>query len=111
MSIYEEVNVIWHDFLIYHFNTFLLCDKFMQPMEIFSYRSHQNLSSVFCRPYEMVIYVIDTSSCTHPMLLFSHLKIYVWSPLVYVPFDKYGLYPSIEMEGIGPDFALNRFCH
>jgi len=26
MSIDEEMNVIGHDFLIYHFDTFLLCD-------------------------------------------------------------------------------------
>ena len=55
----------------------------------------------------MVIHVIDTSSYTHPMLLLSHLKIYVWSPLVYVPIDRYGLYPAFEKAGISPDFVLN----
>ena len=54
----------------------------------------------------MVIHVINASSRAYPMLLFAHLKIYVWSPLVYIPFDRYGLYPAIEMAGISPAFVL-----
>jgi len=77
-------------------------------MEVFGYRSDQYLSSVFCRPYEVVIHVIDTSPRAYPMLLFAHLKIYVWSPLVYIPFDRHGLYPPIEIGGISPATILKK---
>ena len=40
------------------------------------------------------------------MLLFSHIGIYVWSTLVYIPFDRHGLYPAFEKAGISPDFVL-----
>jgi hypothetical protein len=54
----------------------------------------------------MVVHVIDTTSRTHPMLLFSHLKIYIWLPLIYIYFDRHGLYPVFEKAGISPDSVL-----
>jgi hypothetical protein len=44
------------------------------------------------------------------MLLFSHLRIYVWSPLVYIPFDRHGPYPAFEKAGISPDFVLKKLA-
>ncbi len=37
MSIDEEVYVIGHNFLVYQRNALLICDHFMQPMQIFGY--------------------------------------------------------------------------
>lgn len=36
------------------------------------------------------------------------MVIYVWSPLVYIPFDRCGLYPAFEKAGISPDFVLKK---
>jgi len=106
MGCYEEMNMVWHDFLFYQGNSFLLCYQFMQLMQVFSDLASQHFSSVLHRPYEMVIHVVYASPRAHPMLLFRHSNLYIWSPHVYIPIDRYGLYPTTEVAGISPDSVL-----
>lgn len=108
MGGYEEMNMVWHDFLFYQGNSFLLCYQFMQLMQVFSDLASQHFSSVLHRPYEMVIHVVYASPRAHPMLLFRHSNLYIWSPHVYIPIDRYGLYPTTEVAGISPDSVLKK---
>ncbi|AKB76245.1 hypothetical protein MSLAZ_2984 [Methanosarcina lacustris Z-7289] len=116
MHYYEKMYVIRHDFLRYKSYTFFFGYLFMEKFKVVCNFICKNLSSVFCRPYEMIICVVDTASSCYLMLFFV-ISIYTYGHYFISKladyekrkrFEVYGCIPCLKTRGLAlnaPEFG------
>ena len=101
MHYYEKMYVIRHDFLRYKSYTFFFGYLFMEKFKVVCNFICKNLSSVFCRPYEMIICVADTASSCYLMLFFV-ISIYTYGHYFISKLADYEKRKHLEVYGCIP---------